>query len=116
MRLARLNPGFVVCDAVMTISKAIYDGKTLLLTFRNGAHDYVAASSRVGVQTPLYYENCSVGFECYQGAELGGCDDWERADQYSGWWRALGVSGVSDSVGSGYTYVESYNVRWSGSR
>ena len=36
MRLARLNPGFVTLDAVMTISKAIHDGKTLLLNVLTG--------------------------------------------------------------------------------
>jgi hypothetical protein len=36
MRLARLNPGFVLLDATMSISKAIHDGKTLLLNVLTG--------------------------------------------------------------------------------
>jgi hypothetical protein len=36
MRLARLNPGFVTLDAVMSLSKAIHDGKTLLFTVLTG--------------------------------------------------------------------------------
>jgi hypothetical protein len=35
MRLAKLNPGFVILDAVTSLSKALHDGKTLLLT-QNG--------------------------------------------------------------------------------
>lgn len=36
MRLARLNPGFVTLDVTMSLSKAIHDGKTLLLTSLTG--------------------------------------------------------------------------------
>lgn len=36
MRLAKLNPGFVTLDATMSISKAIHDGKTLLLNVLTG--------------------------------------------------------------------------------
>jgi hypothetical protein len=36
MRLARLNPGFVLLDATMSLSKAIHDGKTLLFNVLTG--------------------------------------------------------------------------------
>ncbi len=36
MRLARLNPGFVMLDATMSLSKAIHDGKVLLLNVLTG--------------------------------------------------------------------------------
>ena len=36
MRLARLNPGFVLLDATMSLSKAIHDGKVLLLNVLTG--------------------------------------------------------------------------------
>src|SRR5262245_36526890 len=36
MRLARLNPGMVVLDATMTLSKAIHDGKVLILSVLTG--------------------------------------------------------------------------------
>lgn len=36
MRLARLNPGFVLLPATLSISKAIHDGKTLLLNVLTG--------------------------------------------------------------------------------
>jgi len=36
MRLARLNPGLVTLDAVMSLSKAVHDGKTLLFTVLTG--------------------------------------------------------------------------------
>jgi hypothetical protein len=36
MRLARLNPGYVVADAVMSLSKALHDGKTVLLSVLTG--------------------------------------------------------------------------------
>lgn len=36
MRLARLNPGFVLLPATLNVSKAIHDGKTLLLNVLTG--------------------------------------------------------------------------------
>ena len=36
MRLARLNPGFVLLDATMSLSKALHDGKILLFNVLTG--------------------------------------------------------------------------------
>jgi hypothetical protein len=36
MRLARLNPGFITLSAVQSLSKALHDGKTLLLNVLTG--------------------------------------------------------------------------------
>ena len=70
MRLARLNPGFITLAAAVSLSKALHDGKTLLLNALTGHTITLPQALGLGCKLRFVSFYCrNLWFQHYKGAE-----------------------------------------------